>query len=254
MDKSAVATAILQCRSQLRVRGSFLEEHPLTLQEAYQIQVELARHREAEGDPVIGYKLGLISRAKQEQMKVSEPIIGHLYRSMLIQPGEPVLRERFIQPRVEPELAVVFDRTPPEDARVSDLLASIAFVQLAVDILDSIYAGYRFTGADVVADNASGGAVVLSGRPLSPEVLWRQEGALRVSLDAGEWEEGALVNLGDPLALLAWAVEQARRLGRGLRAGDIILLGAPCSAVSIGEARMLAAEGPAESRLVAPII
>ncbi|HEY8343103.1 MAG TPA: fumarylacetoacetate hydrolase family protein [Calditerricola sp.] len=254
MANSAVATTILECRRQLRSRGSIAAEHPLTLEEAYRVQTELARTREAEGDPIIGYKLGLISRAKQEQMKVSEPIIGHLHRSMLIQPGEPIARHRFIQPRVEPELAVVFGRTPAEKARVSDLLACIAYVQLVVDVLDSIYAGYRFTAADVVADNASWGAVVVSGRPLPPEVLWRQEGALRLSLDGGEWTEGALADLGDPVALVAWAAEQARRLGRGIREGDMLLLGAPCPAVLIGAAQMLVAEGPGGSRLVAPIV
>jgi len=254
MSRNAVATTIRQCRRQLTARGSIAVEHPLSLEEAYQVQVELARAREADGDPVIGYKLGLISRAKQEQMKVSEPIIGHLHRSMLIQPGEAIERRRFIQPRVEPELGVVFDRTPPEDFRAGDLLACIAYVQLVVDVLDSIYDGYRFTAADVVADNASGGAVVVSGRVLPPEVLWRQEGALRVSLDARAWAEGTIADLGDPVALLVWAAEQARRLGRGIRAGDMVLLGAPCSAARIGEARMLAAEGPAGSRLVAPIV
>lgn len=254
MAKSVVATIILECRSRLRARGSIAVEHSLTLEEAYRVQTELARAREADGDPIIGYKLGLISRAKQEQMQVSEPIIGHLHRSMLIQPGEAIKRNRFIQPRIEPELAVVFGRTPPEDARTSDLLACIAFVLLAVDVLDTIYTGYRFTAADVVADNASGGAVVLGGRPLPPEVLWRQEGSLRCSVDGGEWTEGELADLGDPTELLVWAVEQARRLGRGIRAGDMVLLGAPCPAAPVGEARMLAAEGPAGSRLVVPVV
>ncbi|GAX91266.1 2-keto-4-pentenoate hydratase [Effusibacillus lacus] len=254
MDKSAVATAILQCRRQLRDRGSFENEQPLSLEDAYQIQSELASSREAEGDSIIGYKLGLISPAKQKQMGVSEPIIGHLHRSMLVQPGEPIVRSRFIQPRVEPELAVVFGRKPPEDARTSDLLSCIAYVQLVVDVLDSIYSEYRFTASDVVADNASGGAIVLSGRPLPPEVLWRQEGQLRLSLDAGKWVEGSLTELGDPITLITWAAEQIRRIGRWIREGDMILLGAPCSAVLIGEARMLSVEGPAGSKLVAPII
>lgn len=254
MAGGSMAAAIRECRRQRQSRGSFAGEYSVTVEQAYAVQVQLAREREAGGDPVVGFKLGLISRAKQEQMQISEPIIGHLHRSMLIQPGEAIPRDRFIQPRVEPELAVVFGRTPPEAARASDLLQCVGHVLLVVDVLDSIYAGYRFTAADVVADNASGGAVALGGRPLPPEVLWRQEGSLRLSLDAAPWVGGTLTELGDPVALMVWAAERARRLGRGLRAGDLLLLGAPCAALAIGDARMLVAEGPDGASLVAPII
>ena len=130
--------------------------------------------------------------------------------------------DRFIQPRVEPEIALVFgdDVTNPDEWE-----RAVAYALLTVDILDSIYGGYRFQAADVVADNASGGAVIVGGQPLPADVLWRQEGSLRLSLDGGEWVEGALTDLGDPRALLSWAVQRIHSFERGLKRGDVLLLG-----------------------------
>lgn len=253
MDIQTVAGLIQSHRQGRTLTGPLTAGRALTLEEAYAVQVEVARQREVSQDPVVGYKLGLISRAKQQQMKVNEPVIGHVHRSMLINPGEPIVRERLIQPRVEPELAVVFGRPVSPGARRSDCLAAVSHVLLAIDVLDSIYAGYQFTAADVVADNASGGAVVLGGRPLEPDVLWQREGFLRLALDGGEWVAGEVAALGDPIRLIEWAVERTWQLGRGIRAGDMVLLGAPCAATALGEAKMLVAEGPRGTTLVAAV-
>ncbi|BAS28012.1 2-keto-4-pentenoate hydratase [Limnochorda pilosa] len=255
MTVAEVVAEVRSSRSRRAARDAF-GAGTLTLEEAYRVQRVLAEEREAAGDAIVGWKLGLISAAKQEQMKVQEPIIGHLHQGMLINPGEPLERSRFIQPRLEPELGVVFGRDPsPGDTR-GELVRAVAFAVLAVDVLDSIYAGYRFGAADVVADNASGGAVLLGSRPLPPGLLWRQEGGLRLSLDGGEWTEGAVAGLGDPARQIAWGVERAAALGRGVRRGDLLLLGAPCPALTLGEGEpcMVVAEGPGASRLVASVV
>nr|MBO2477052.1 4-oxalocrotonate decarboxylase [Bacillota bacterium] len=253
MDAAAIQTAIARCRAARTPRGSFAAEAPLPLDTAYGVQVAMAREREVQGDAIAGYKLGLLSPSKQRQMGVSEPIIGHLHRSMLINPGEGVPAGRFIQPRVEPELAVVFARDVGAGARRGQVLAAIDFALLTVDVLDSIYAGYRFTAGDVVADNASGGAVILGGRPLPPDVLLDGSHRLRLTVDGQAWQEGALADLGDPVAWVIWAADKAVSLGRGLRRGDLLLLGAPCAAVALPTAGAVVAEGPLGASLVAPI-
>jgi len=251
VNRHDIVAEIQRCREQKATRPAFgadADGAPFDLAEAYRIQQYIAQQKEQAGDPIVGYKLGLISPAKQQQMNVDEPIVGHLHRSMLHDPGESIVVSRFIQPRVEPEIALVFgaDVTDPDQWE-----GAAAYALLTVDILDSIYGGYRFQAADVVADNASGGAVIIGSQPLPPDMLWRQEGTLRLSLDGGPWVEGALADLGDPRALLAWAVQRIHSFGRGLRKGDVLLLGAPCAAVPIGEAAMLTVEGPRGTSLIA---
>lgn len=213
----------------------------------------MAREREAAGDSIIGYKLGLISPDKQRQMGVSEPIIGHVHRSMIINPGEPVRRDRFIQPRMEPELAVVFGRPVGEGARPGQIAAAIDFVLLVIDVLDSIYAGYRFTAGDVVADNASGGAVVVGSRVLPADVLFDGDDRRLRLLTGRTWHGGSVDSLGDPIGWIAWAADKAASLGRGVRRGDMLLLGSPCPAVPLPEAGPLLAEGPLGSHVLARV-
>src|SRR3712207_8646977 len=55
---------------------------------------------ELRGDrEIAGYKLGLLSPAKQAQMGISAPIFGAIYSEMLL--SSPVSLGRFIQPRLD---------------------------------------------------------------------------------------------------------------------------------------------------------
>src|SRR5690606_24241950 len=60
-----------------------------------------------------------------------------------------------------------------------------------------------------------------------------REHRLRLTVDGQAWQEGALADLGDPVAWVIWAADKAVSLGRGLRRGDLLLLGAPCAAVAL---------------------
>lgn len=256
MDK--LISAIETYRMQKSTTDSLIEDGPNALDKAYRIQTTIASRKAEAGDAVVGYKLGLLSPDKQRQMGVSEPIIGHVHESMVINPGEVIRRERFIQPRVEPELAVVFEREVPAGSRRGELIAAIAYVLLVVDVLDSIWKDYKFTAADVIADNASGGGIVVGRQRLPADVLWNGDDALlRMSVGGGPWHTGALSSLGDPLVWLGWAADRAAGLGRGIQPGDMLLLGAPCAAVRLpatdGNGQPLTVEGPAGAALVAQV-
>ena len=205
------------------------------LETAYAIQAALGEGRE-----VKGYKLGLISAAKQEQMGIDFPIYGRVYPEMLLE--SPVSLSRFIQPRLEPELAVVLgDEVPPEAAPGAASLA-VGGLFLAIDFLDSILEGYRFSISDVVADNTSGGGFLLGERPLDVPL----EGRLSLYLDGELLTEGPLEALGNLDERLLWL---AGEVG-GLEAGQVVFLGSPAAAL---EARpgTLELRGPKNSILVA---
>ncbi|WP_252829563.1 hypothetical protein [Thermus scotoductus] len=74
------------------------------LEEAYRIQEALFP------GPLKGYKLGLVSEAKQRQMGIAEPVFGRVHPGMLL---ERVVLEAFLQPRLEPEVAVVLKEDLP---------------------------------------------------------------------------------------------------------------------------------------------
>jgi len=186
------------------------------LEEAYRIQEALFP------GPLKGYKLGLVSPAKQQQMGIAEPILGRVHPEMLL---ESVHLARFLQPRAEPEVAVVLKADLSPGAGVGQAHAAMGGFFLAVDILDSVWEGYRFTLAEVVADNTSGGGFLLGLRRLAH----LPRGSLRLYLNGEKVAEGPLEALGDPGARLAWLAE---RVG-GLRAGQVVFLGSPAPAVPL---------------------
>src|SRR3954464_11955648 len=86
-----------------RAIGQLTAAHPgLSLEDAYRVQDEGVRLRVAAGDAVVGYKMGLTSKAKMKQMGVMTPIMGVLLRSMQRRSGAAFALGGLIHPRIEP--------------------------------------------------------------------------------------------------------------------------------------------------------
>jgi 2-keto-4-pentenoate hydratase len=175
-------------------------------------------------------------------MGISAPIYGRVYADMLLE--SPVHLSQFIQPRIEPELAVVLRADLPVQASPQAARRAVDGIFLGVDFLDSIWEGYRFTIAEVVADNASGGGFLLGKQPLSEPLT----GQLSLYLNGELLTEGPVDALGDIGASLSWLSEQVG----GLRTGQVIFLGSPAAALPARPGR-LELHGPQESVLSALI-
>jgi 2-keto-4-pentenoate hydratase len=187
----------------------------LGLDEAYAIQGARAAGRELKG-----YKLGLVSPAKQAQMGLDEPFHGGVFADM-VHSGTVDLAA-FIQPKVEPEVALVLGADVPAGADAATAQAAVRHAVLALDVLDSVWDGYRFSAAEVLADGLSAGGEVLGAEPLP----WPVEGELELVLDGEVVSSGPVADLGDLPARVAWL---AGAVG-GLRAGQFVLMGSPGAA------------------------
>lgn len=205
------------------------------LDSAYGVQGALGEGRELKG-----YKLGLLSPAKQQQMGVDAPIHGRVYPEMLLE--SPVSLNRFIQPRFEPELAAVLKDDVPSDATPGAAFLAVGGVFLAIDLLDSIWEGYDFRITDVVADNASGGGFLLGEKLMELPV----DGQLRLYIDGELLAQGSLDVLGDPGEKLAWLASEVG----GLKAGQVVFLGSPVAAQAVRPGT-LELYGPDGSTLIA---
>jgi 2-keto-4-pentenoate hydratase len=168
-------------------------------------------------------------------MKVDRPLYGWLTDDMQVDTGETVRCERYIQPRVEPEIAFLLGRDlEGPHVTAAHVLAATEAVFGAVDILDSRYAGYAFTFNDVVADNASSAGFVLGGTPLDPYGLdLRLTGCvLEKNGELVSTAAGAAV-MGHPAAAVAWLVRALAARGKGLEAGHVVLAGGLTEAVAV---------------------
>ncbi|MFB7288894.1 2-keto-4-pentenoate hydratase [Actinacidiphila glaucinigra] len=206
----------------------------LSLDDAYSVQQALVERRIARGERAYGVKLGFTSKAKAAQMGVFDVIIGRLTSGMVIPDGDTLDLAGFIHPRAEPEVAFRLGRdVVPGEIPGSDLVDAVA---PAVEVIDSRYRDFRFSLADVVADNTSAAALVLGPwRPLGDEgptgldnrgVLLEVDGRI-----AGSGSTAAI--LGDPLLAVPAAVRMAHRYGIPLPAGTVLLAGAATPAVAL---------------------
>ena len=211
--------------------------HPLSdegltdVADAYAVQQRWTARRLAEGDRIVGRKIGLTSRAVQEQMGVGEPDYGTLWASRQFPVGQaravaPTLE--FIQPRVEGEFAFLLGELPDRPTiTAQEVLESTEAVAVAIEIIDSRIVDWRIRLADTVADNASYGGFVLG--PWSRHL--RDSDLRTIGMTMLRNEQVASVGVGaaaleGPANAVAWLVNKLTSLGVPVRAGDIVLSGA----------------------------
>ena len=181
-------------------------DHELSLEDGYRIQAARGR-----GRTQVGYKLGLVSRAKQEQVDISSPLTGRVYDDMLSRELEIDL-SRHIRPRIEPEVAVVLARDVAAGTTAKAAGEAVGTTRLAVDLLDTVWDGYRFAPGQIVADNLAEGAVFI-GDAISPT----PDGVLTLVLDGEVVAQGPIAALGDPGERLRWLAGLVGRAARRRR-------------------------------------
>jgi 2-keto-4-pentenoate hydratase len=135
---------------------------------------------------------------------------------------------RFVQPRVEPEVAFVLDRpVRGPGVTVADVLRATAFVVPALEIVDSRIADWRIGLADTIADNASSAALVLGGSPTLLTSIDVRLLPVTMAVNGEVREKGRTdAVLGNPAVAVAWLANRLAEFGVGFDEGDVIMPGA----------------------------
>jgi 2-keto-4-pentenoate hydratase len=212
------------------------QAHPgLTAEDAYEIQLIQVRRWTADGALVKGHKVGLTSAAMQRQMGVRQPDYGHLLDRMFLLEHEPVPVSRFLQPRVEPEVAFVLSKPlRGPGVTVADAAAAVGLVFPALELIDSRITDWKIGLADTIADNASSGGVVLGGAPVALSRIDLRLGGCNLFHNgalAGTGAGGAV--LGSPLNSLAWLANTVGARGIELLQGHVILPGSITASIPV---------------------
>ena len=72
----------------------------MSMDDAYAIQDALVQQKLAAGENIIGWKIGLTSKAMQAALNIDIPDSGVLFDTMVYEHGTTVPKGRFIQPLV----------------------------------------------------------------------------------------------------------------------------------------------------------
>jgi 2-oxo-hept-3-ene-1,7-dioate hydratase len=230
-DMAARLDAAERTREQV---GHFsLEQLGMTIEDGYGIQRAWVAKKIAGGRRLIGHKIGLTSRAMQRSSNIGEPDYGALLDDMLFANNSDIPSARFIEPRVEVELAFVLKhRLAGPDCTVADVFAATDYVVPAVEIIDArIRRVDPKTGAtrkvfDTISDNAANAGLVLGDNRIGPEAIdLRWVAALIHRNNVIEDSGVAAAVLGHPALGVAWLANKLAPWGEALMPGEIILSG-----------------------------
>lgn len=228
------ADALFAAEMTGRQTGLISLAHPdMTLDHAYAVQDAFVARKMATGLGQIGWKIGLTSRAMQQALNITTPDSGVLLSDMLFEHGATVPKGRFIQPRIEAEIAFVMSADlAGADVTSDEVIAATEHVAPALEILDTrVLRADPNTGTpriiyDTVADNAANAGLVLGRERHAVDAHdLRWVGAI-VKRDGVVEETGLGAGvLNDPVQGIVWLVQRLAQYGAGLRAGDIVLSG-----------------------------
>lgn len=205
----------------------------MTLDDAYGVQAALVARKQQAGAKVIGWKIGLTSRAMQQALNITTPDSGVLLDDMLFADGATIPAGRFIQPRIEAEIAFVMkSRVAGAGVTRAEVLAATDYVAPSLEILDTrILRADLATGKarvifDTVSDNAANAGIVLgTARHAVDAVDLRWVGAI-VSRDGVVEETGLGAGvLNDPVTGIVWLAHRLARYGMGIEPGEVLLSG-----------------------------
>ncbi|MDR4946016.1 2-keto-4-pentenoate hydratase [Neobacillus cucumis] len=207
----------------------------LTLDEAYEIQLQVVKEKLSEGIQIVGKKIGLTSRDMQIMYGIDTPDCGHLFENMIVKNNHEVSFKDVIQPKIEAEIAFVLKKDlQGPNVTVEDVLQATDYVLPSIEIIDSRIKDWNIKLQDTVADNASSGLYVLGDKPVSVDVVSLPDIKMKVYQNGQIVKEGVGKNaMEQPAACVAWLANKLGEFGVVLRAGEVILSGALATTVDV---------------------
>ncbi len=201
----------------------------LAIEDAYRISLRFLEHRKADGERVIGKKIGVTSKAVQDMLNVHQPDFGFLTDTMRVANGATVsfAQSRLIQPRAEGEIAFVLkhDLKGPGVTK-EQVLEATDYVVPCFEIVDSRIRNWKIKIQDTIADNASSGVFLLGMPTFAPGKI--DLANVKVNLYRNEELCGSGVGSavqGHPATAVAWLANTLGQFGIPFLKGEIILSG-----------------------------
>jgi len=197
---------------------------------AYAIQTHWANMRLERGEKIVGRKIGLTSKAIQQQLGVSEPDYGTLWQSSFYPAKNGKVNipaGDFLQPRIEGEVAFLIGKALREpNITPEQILEATEACAMGIEIVASRIADWKIKLVDTIADNASYGGFTLG--PWDKQMRDSDLGALAMTIHHNGMHaaEGlGSAALGHPATSTAWLANKLLEFGVSLEPGDIVISG-----------------------------
>ena len=235
------------------------EQYPdMDIADAYAVQLAGIEERmQAHGGSIVGWKVGLTSKAMQQMLGVDQPDFGHLLDNMRVDEGTDIDCAEMIWPRVEPEIAFQLkaDLQGP-GVTVDDVMNATEYLIPALEVIDSRIKDWKIKLCDTIGDNASCGRFVLGRARTAPGDFDPRLIGMNYYVDGNlvATATSAAV-LGHPAEAVAWLANTLAPYGHHLRAGQVVMPGSLVAAVDAKPGGVIRADydriGSVELRLKA---
>lgn len=214
------------------------DDYPdMTYEDAFDIQWQIRKQKEARGNKIVGMKMGLTSWAKMAQMGVEYPCYGFLADYFSVPEGGDIKTDELIHPKIEAEIAFV-TKAPLKGpgVHIGDVLRATDFVVPAVEVIDSRYKDFKFDLKSVIADNSSSCRFITGGTMASPaDIDLKNMGVvMEINGEVVATGAGAAV-LGHPAASVAMLANMLAERGEEIPAGTFIMTGGITAAVTVNK-------------------
>jgi len=209
----------------------------MTYEDAFDIQWEIRRRKEARGNKIVGMKMGLTSWAKMAQMGVETPCYGFLADYFAMPDGGEIKHDELIHPKIEAELAFV-TKYPLKGPgiHIGDVLRATDFVMPAVEVIDSRYKDFKFDLKSVIADNSSSSRFIAGGNCKSIHELDLKTLGVVMEINGEVVQVGAgAAVLGHPASSVAMLANMLGERDQEIPAGTYIMIGAITAAVQVNK-------------------
>lgn len=206
-----------------------------TRTDAYSMQERQLKQRLALGENQVGWKMGLTSEAKRQQMNLDSPLYGFLTEKMQVPSGGTFSLKGKIHPKIEPEVAFWIGQDLSGSPTREQVLKACRAVCSCLEILDSRYEQFKyFSMEDVIADNSSSSDFILGPWREDFQNLDLMNLQMEMSADQKVSQKGNSKDIsGDPVISVIQLCELLAKRGQVLKSGSIVLAGAATVAIDL---------------------
>jgi len=179
---------------------------------------------------IVGYKIGCTTKEMQEILQIPGPAFGGIRGSHVYRDQAEFPFTEYQIPGIECEIAMRLSADlPRQDVPYTrqTVIPAIGACMAAIELVDNRYGDFLSIGTPVlIADDFFQSACILGAEVADWHTLDLADLEGRTFIDGKLAGTGSGSDvLGHPLEAVVWLANQLGRLGRGLKAGDLIMTG-----------------------------
>lgn len=212
-------------------------EKGFSMEEALKEQAAFVELLKPKLGEVAGYKIGLITRAGQERMGASGPVHGTFLKKMLHYDNYETGTNFGARPSLELDMGVIVKDAGINEAKsMRQVIEHLSYLVCFIELVDSITAtNQAMDGALLTALNVGARGGVLGDRVRMSEKIASALPEMRMWMtdETGKVLADVLKLDLQPLENLVWLIEDLKKAGTPLKAGDFISLGSPAPTLPV---------------------